>query len=221
VAADPAVSAERVSISDLKPHPRNYRNHPEDQLAHLEHSLKEHGLYRNVVVAKDGTILAGHGVVEAARRLGWEEIEVRRLDVDPEDSRALKVLTGDNELARLAEIDDRLLAEHLKALAAADELLGTGFDEQMLANLAFVTRLESEMRTMDEAAAWAGMPSIDPIGQRISLVIAFDSETDRAKLVEELGLTIAKKTRGVLSAWWPPRSREDLSSLRWETDGSG
>lgn len=212
---------ETVALADLRAHPENYRLHPEDQLAHLERSLQEHGLYRNVVVAREGTILAGHGVVEAARRIGWEEIDVMRLDLDPDDPSARKILTGDNELSRLAETDDRLLAEHLKALAEMDELLGTGFDEQMLANLVFVTRLETEMETMNDAAHWAGMPEIEATGPRISLVLAFDSEDDRAKLVDQLGLVIAKKTRGTLSAWWPPRDREDLSSLRWETNGAG
>ncbi len=54
-----------VPIAELKPHPRNYKKHPADQLAHLEASLKQYGQFRNVVVARDSTILAGHGVVAA------------------------------------------------------------------------------------------------------------------------------------------------------------
>jgi hypothetical protein len=56
-------TTELIAIKELKPHPRNYRSHPEDQLVHLVNSIKQHGFYRNVVVAKDNTILAGHGVV--------------------------------------------------------------------------------------------------------------------------------------------------------------
>lgn len=54
---------EMIEIQTLKPHPRNYRTHPEDQIAHLIESISKHGFYRNVVIAKEGTILAGHGVV--------------------------------------------------------------------------------------------------------------------------------------------------------------
>jgi ParB-like chromosome segregation protein Spo0J len=54
-------ATEQASLTDLKPHPRNYRTHSDDQLKHLIQSIKEHGFYRNVVVIKDGTILAGHG----------------------------------------------------------------------------------------------------------------------------------------------------------------
>lgn len=69
----------------------------------------------------------------------------------------------------------------------------------------------------DELRAWSGLPRFEATGDRISLPIEFDSEADRDSLVAELGLRIAKKTRGTLSCWWPPRDREDLSSLRFES----
>jgi len=94
-----------VPVASLKPHPVNYRKHPEDQLRHIERSVKEHGFYRNVVVARDGTILAGHGVVLAAKRLKRDKVPVIRLPLAADDLRALKVLTSDNEISRLAEVD--------------------------------------------------------------------------------------------------------------------
>ena len=119
----------QAPVDTLRPHPRNYRTHPEDQLAHIVRSLQLHGFYRNVVVARDGTILAGHGVVLAARQLGLETVPVIRLDVAPDDARALQVLTGDNEIANLGDVDDRELTELLRELATEDWdlLLGTGF----------------------------------------------------------------------------------------------
>jgi ParB-like chromosome segregation protein Spo0J len=97
----------RVPIGDLKPHPRNYQKHPADQLKHIQASIAAHGYYRNIVVARDNTILAGHGVVEASRAMGKKRVPVVRLDVAPDDPRALKVLTSDNEISNLAEVDDR------------------------------------------------------------------------------------------------------------------
>src|SRR5262245_17598198 len=99
-------AAETVKLDELRPHPPNYHAHPDDQLDHLVQSIREHGVYRNVVIAKDGTILAGHGVVEAARRDGMSELPVVRLPVAPDSPAALRVLAGDNELQRLAEVDD-------------------------------------------------------------------------------------------------------------------
>ena len=84
--------SETVPLDSLQDHPRNYREHPDDQLEHLIASIKEQGFYKNVAVARDGTILAGHGVVKAARKMGLEEIPVVRLDLEPDDPKALKLL---------------------------------------------------------------------------------------------------------------------------------
>lgn len=211
---------EIVPLADLKPHPRNYRRHPDDQLRHLDQSLAEHGMYRNIVVARDGTILAGHGVAEAARRKRLENVAVVRLDLDPNDPKALKLLAGDNELTRLAEVDDRGLSELLKEIkdVDVDGLLGTGLDEKMLANLLFVTRPAAEIRTLSEAEQWVGLPSFDPAAADILLVLHFDSEEEREKLIEQIGVGISKKTRQTWSAHWPPREKQDLASLRFQPE---
>lgn len=124
-------------IDRLKPHTRNYREHPADQLAHIKESIKRTGIYRNVVIANDGTILAGHGVVLAARELGVETIPVIELPIGPDDPTALKVLTGDNEIGHLGTIDDRRLSEILREIKTADitGLAGTGFSDERLAEL--------------------------------------------------------------------------------------
>lgn len=187
---------ETAKISDLRAHPKNYRAHPEEQLAHLVQSLTEYGQYRNVVVANDSTILAGHGVVEAAASAGWDEIQIIRLPFGPDDLQAHKILVADNEIARLAEIDDRMLSDALKELAAADQLLGTGFDAAMVANLVFVTRAASEIASMDEAAQWIGLPTFDiDTADEIVLVLHFDDDEGREQLIEKLAVNVSKKTR--------------------------
>lgn len=206
-------------IGKLTPHPRNYREHPEDQLEHIQQSIREHGFYRNVVTARDFTILAGHGVVEASRRLGLEKVPVIRLELGPEDPQALKILAGDNELARLGMIDDRALSELLKSINETDPtgLLGTGYDEAMLANLIFVTRPASEIATLDEAAHWVGMPEYESAGNAPKVIVQFDSEDDRAAFMKKIKVGVVHKaTRSVWSIWWPEREREDLASLRFE-----
>lgn len=207
-------------LDTLKLHPRNYREHPEDQLAHLVESLKEHGVYRNIVIAKDGTILAGHGVYTAAAKLGLKEIPVIRLDVDANDPRALKLLVGDNEIEHLAEQNDRLLTELLKSIKnEADQgLLGTGYDEMMLANFIMVTRPESEIKDINEAEAWVGMPEFAGLENVIKTVVCFDNEKAKADFAERLGLDVAKITR---SMWWPWREqKDDVRHVRFQdSDG--
>lgn len=215
-----SLELEIVAITDLKPHPRNYRKHPNDQIEHLMESLAEHGIYRNIVVARDNTVLAGHGVIEAARRRGIKKIPIRRLDLDPLEPRALKVLAGDNGVSHLGEIDDRALTELLKEIKNTDEvgLLGTGYNEQMLANLVFVTRPESELKDFDAAAEWVGMPEYDTGQEFWRLIILFRKEIDRVKFTKEVGVQITRgKGKLTESAWWPPREKDDVKSVRFRS----
>lgn len=215
---------EVVGINDVKDHPRNYREHPEDQIKHIKQSIRENGLYRNVVVAKDLTILAGHGVVQAARELGVREIPVVRLDLEPDDTRALKVLTGDNEIEHLALQDDRVLTEILKDIKEddLDDLLGTGFDEMMLAGLAFTTRTAGELADFDEAAEWVGMPEYDPGDEIYRLGISFHSVEERIEFMKKIGVEeddVRSYSRGKnVSLWWPLEENEtvDLISVGFE-----
>jgi hypothetical protein len=148
---------ESVALAELRPHPRNYQTHPDTQLASLMESLRTHGVYRNVVIARDGTILAGHGVIEAARRLGYTHLSVQRMDLDPEESAALQIVIGDNELARLALKDEQLLATLLTELAEQDpsSLLGTGYDETTL------ELLIQQQPSIDEATPPESFPAYD------------------------------------------------------------
>lgn len=212
------LTPELVPLGKLRPHPRNYRAHPEDQIEHLAESIRANGLYRNIVAAKDGTILAGHGVVLAATALGMASVPVVRLPIDPDSPQALKVLTGDNEIEHLAEQDDRLLTELLKEISQVDTagLLGTGYDAAMLANLAFVTRPASEIRDFDAAAEWAGMPGYEEGGDRVlKLVVSFKTEGNREEFVKRTGIEIDKREAVVWSTRWPFTEREDLASLQF------
>lgn len=211
----PELTPSTATVADLRPHPRNYRQHPDDQLEHLARSIEEHGLYRNVVVAQDGTILAGHGVVLAAQRLGLKTIPVIRLPIEPDSPAALKVLTGDNEIEHLAEQDDRLLSELLREIKQEAEagLLGTGYDEAMLANLALVTRPAAEIQNFDAAAQWAGMPSYEREPDPLELTVRFRSIDDRAEFARRLDLSIHDGTK---ATWFPARVPEDVSSVRIE-----
>ena len=208
---------EQIPLDDLVPHPRNPRSHGEGQVPHLVARLREDGWYANVVVANDRkTILKGHGMVAAARAWGEEDSAPCHVkDYAPESSEALKLMVGDNEVGRLAETDDRALTDLLReiSLDADADLLGTGFDEQMLANLVHVTRDADEIADLDAAAEWVGMPEFDESAQGgvVKLVVLFDTEEDREKLRQQLGLNISKKNRATWSTWWPPREQQRLS----------
>jgi ParB-like chromosome segregation protein Spo0J len=211
------IPVEVVPLNALQDHPRNYREHPDDQIEHIVQSLKDHGFYRNVVVAKDGTVLAGHGVVAAARQLGLSDIPVIRLNLEPLDPQALKILTGDNEIGHLGIRDDRMLTEVLRELKDMSEvgLEGTGFDDSMLANLVYVTRPQTEIKDVDEASHWVGMPEYDEgFRDHSTLTLRFRTVEDRDKCMKILDIDTEKKTL----VWPPKEGRDDHASVRFEIE---
>jgi hypothetical protein len=212
--------AKEVLISALTPHPRNYRGHPPDQVAHIRASIEQHGFYRNVVTAKDYTILAGHGVVEACQELGIETVPVVKHPIAPDSPQALKVLTGDNHINRLSFDDDRELTNLLKELADEGDLLGSGFDDLQLAALLMNTRPASEIASYDAAAEWVGMPSYSNEEPRYKLILAFETDEVRAELMTKLGVIPSKMSGLVTSAWYPPRKRENPAAMRFEPEDS-
>lgn len=130
---------EQRDPNELLAHPQNYRAHPAEQIEEIAKSLRALGQYRNVVIRPDGTILAGHGVVEAARKVGMATVAVHIFEGTAEQEHLLMV--ADNELSRKAVDDEHALHGLLKQLQQEwGDLGGTGWDddehEQRLAELA-------------------------------------------------------------------------------------
>lgn len=109
----------RVALATLKPHPRNYNRHPASQVERIAASLRKFGQVRSIVVWRS-TILAGHGVVEAARALGWTELNADVLPDDYPEHLALAYVAADNELGRLGDPDQAALAAILEESRNAD-----------------------------------------------------------------------------------------------------
>lgn len=200
----PGSKKESAKVAGLVRHPKNYKEHPKEQLAHLAQSIREYGQYKNVVVARDGrTLLAGHGVVEAAKLAGVEKVDVVRLDLDPFSPAALKLVALDNESARGAISDDRALAEILRAIVDADVgLLGTGYDEKGLLALEMI--LGAPKGTNDPDSEWGGMPSFENEDQTAwgSVKVNFASEEDMKAFAKLVGQPVVSTTRSI----WHPKA---------------
>lgn len=119
-----ALSTEWVDLATLRPHPDNANNGDVDEIAA---SLAANHQFRPIVVAADGTVLAGNHTYMAAMGLGWERIAVVRLDLDPGSTAALRVMAADNRTAQLGRYDDGLLADLLARIDADGGLAGTGY----------------------------------------------------------------------------------------------
>lgn len=110
-------------ISDLTPWKNNARKHSKAQLKQIAASIEEFGFTNPVLIDQDNQILAGHGRVDAAKLLGWQEVPCLLLEhMTPKQKRAY--VLADNKLALNATWDEGILSEELKALSEID----LGFD---------------------------------------------------------------------------------------------
>ena len=106
-------------IAALTPWAGNARTHSRKQIRQIAASIQQFGFTNPVLIDEAGTILAGHGRVAAAHRLGMAEVPCLRLDHMNEDEKRAYVL-ADNKLALKAGWDEDLLAAELGALLSAD-----------------------------------------------------------------------------------------------------
>lgn len=131
----PADRVERRPVASLLPYARNARTHSDEQVAQIAASIREWGWTTPVLVDEAGQIIAGHGRVMAARKLGIAEIPVMVAAGWSEAQRRAYVL-ADNQLALNSTWDDGLLAGELRGLLDAEFDLGLiGFDAVTLDRL--------------------------------------------------------------------------------------
>ena len=108
------MNTELISISDLTPDPANARKHGERNLKAIIDSLRAFGQQKPIVVDRRGVVIAGNGTLEAAKRLGWEEIAIVRTELEPTQATAFGI--ADNRTAELAEWDEEVLVSLLDSL---------------------------------------------------------------------------------------------------------
>ena len=75
-----AQTIEQAAVEKLIPYARNSRTHSEAQVAQIAASIREFGFTNPVLVDGDGGIIAGHGRVLAARKLGMDAVPTIRID---------------------------------------------------------------------------------------------------------------------------------------------
>jgi DNA modification methylase len=122
-------------LARLLPYANNARTHSDDQIAQIAASIVEFGFTNPILVGGDGVIVAGHGRLAAARKLGLTAVPVVVLDhLTPTQRRALVI--ADNRIAENAGWDESLLRAELEALQSEGfDLDLTGFDPDALAEL--------------------------------------------------------------------------------------
>lgn len=119
---------EVLDINEVNEHPQNVRIHSKKNLDIIKHSLQEFGQTKPILVQKSTMyVIAGNGTLQAAKALGWTQIEAHLLDLTDDKANALAIL--DNKSTDESQWDEKGLTDLLKQLEETDvDLLNlTGF----------------------------------------------------------------------------------------------
>ncbi|BBP04628.1 methyltransferase [Sulfuriferula plumbiphila] len=142
---------EKWPTAKLLPYARNARTHSDDQVAQIAASIAEFGFTNPILAGSDGVIVAGHGRLAAAQKLGLAVVPVVVLDhLSPTQRRALVI--ADNRIAENAGWDDAMLRIEIASLQDDDfDVSLTGFDADALAELMAGDEPDGEGETDDDA----------------------------------------------------------------------
>ncbi len=142
---------EQWPTAKLVPYARNARTHSDDQVAQIAASIAEFGFTNPILAGSDGVIVAGHGRLAAAQKLGLDVVPVVVLDhLTPTQRRALVI--ADNRIAENAGWDDAMLRIEIAALQDDDfDLSLTGFDADALAELMAGDESDGQGQADDDA----------------------------------------------------------------------
>lgn len=147
-------------VEDLIPYARNARTHSDDQVARIAASIKEFGWTNPILVDGENGIIAGHGRLAAARKLGMSEVPVIEL-AGLSDVQKRAYILADNRLALDAGWDNEMLALELGDLKDAGGDLGlTGFSDAELDELLAVPASDE---TEEKQEPEAGEPEGEPV----------------------------------------------------------
>lgn len=166
--------ARTVSPGDLRPHPRNPNQHPDEQIRKYAKILLHQGWRRPVTISRQsGHIVTGHGAWLTARKHAWP-IPIDEQDfATPDDE--LAHLLADNGLPQLAECDPVEVANLLREIdrAGLDTELA-GFDLAALESLLNEAEPETEPAPADKKPG------------PLQIVIPCKSQTEQRRLLKKL-----------------------------------
>ena len=138
-------------VDKLIPYARNSRTHNDEQVAQIMASIKEFGFTNPILIGSDNVIIAGHGRLLAAQRLGLKEVPVVVLpDLTETQRRALVI--ADNKIALNAGWDEKMLALEIGELKEEDfDLSNLGFNPDELKVLEHFGEIQETGNTEDDA----------------------------------------------------------------------
>jgi DNA modification methylase len=159
-----ALEVTYLPTTSLKPHPQNPRVHTDKQVGQIAQSIEAFGFNVPILVDDRQNVVAGHGRLLAARKLGWNTIPVIKLKHLTE-SQYSAFLIADNRLTENSSWDERLLGEQLKVLSELEldfDLEITGFE------MAEIDVLIDGLETLNEPDPDDRLPAIETSAVSVS-----------------------------------------------------
>lgn len=126
---------EYKDVIELTPYENNSRTHSDDQVEKIAKSIQEFGFNNPILIDEKGIIVAGHGRLLAAKKLGVFNVPTITLTGLTDDQRKAYLIT-DNRLAELGEWDHNLLLDEVNSLMDLDfNLDDIGLDDSFIGSL--------------------------------------------------------------------------------------
>ena len=164
-----------VKITELKPYEKNARTHSADQIKQIAESIKEFGFISPVLIDEQNNVIAGHGRIMAAKKLGMESVPCLYVEGLTEEQKRAYIL-ADNRLTELGGWNMDLVDLELSSL---NEL---GFDTSLTGfeiDLEDVTDIPDDKYTTN-----INIPQYEPSGDGAYLGDCVDTEKYKALLDE-------------------------------------
>lgn len=125
---------QEVDVSKLVPYERNAKLHGDEQVEKICNSIREFGFISPCLIDRDYNVIAGHGRIMAAKKIGMSEVPCLFVEGLTEEQRRAYII-ADNRLTELGEWDMELVADELQELNEAGfniELTGFCLDDQIV-----------------------------------------------------------------------------------------
>lgn len=168
-------------VNDLIPYANNARTHSEEQVNQIASSIKEFGFNNPVLIDEKSGVIAGHGRLKAAKKLGLKVIPTIELTGLSESQKKAFIL-ADNRIALNSGWDIDLLRIELQELQDTDLAPVTGFSDEELNALLCETAKPAEEEEKPEKEE----PEADSFNLTLSIPIEYKKQVQ--DFVKSFGL---------------------------------
>lgn len=183
-----SLQVEYRSPDDLTPYARNARTHSPEQVAQIAGSIREFGFTNPILCDEQGTIIAGHGRLAAAQKLGLEKVPCITI-AGLTDTQRRALILADNRIAETAGWDAEMLRVELEELTEAGADLDLiGFDEGSLDEL--IGGLEDDAEVDDTYSKSVDAPQYEPTGEHVKISDLCDTKKYK-ELIQQIDKTEA------------------------------